>query len=120
MNYGHHPQRHLIRCVHNQVFPYENESQRPRTKIRAAVTLVRKIDKPANDVKYFVHDAVGRVRVILRDVTADLVEISEGFRMERVPAAYAERLPCAWVFTFRREKASSPSIGFTPPLFRSS
>lgn len=61
---------------------------------------------------------VGSVDVVLRDVVPNLVEVSERFGMERVAAHPAERRRS--LFSRNRLKASSPSIGLTRPLLRSS
>jgi len=62
-------------------------------------------------------DPVGIVRVLVCNVIAYVVEVFEGCRVESVTAAHAGRLRCASFFAFRWAKASSPSMGFTPPLF---
>ncbi len=84
------------------------------------MTPIRKMHEPANGIKYFEHNPVGSVRIFACNVIAYIDEVGERIWVERVAAAYAAPLRSAWVFAFRREKASSPSIGFTPPLFRSS
>src|SRR6516162_7270796 len=70
----------------------------------------------ANGVKDFCYHAVGCVRVVLCNVAAYVVQVPVGFRVKRV-SAHAGRLRSASVLAFRRAKASSPSIGFTLPLF---
>ena len=84
------------------------------------MTLLGKMHKATNGVQNFRDHPVSCVRVFLGNVVAYLVEIRESVRMKRVATAYVDRLRRAWVFAFRRAKASSPSIGFTVPLFRSS
>ena len=84
------------------------------------MTLIGKRHQPANGIEDFGREPVGRIRTVHRNVIKYAVEIREGFRMKCVATAYAERSRCACVFAFRRAKASSPSIGFTIPLFRSS
>jgi hypothetical protein len=69
--------------------------------------------------RFVVAHPVGCVRVVLCNVTAYVVEVRVGFGVKRI-SAHAERLRCASVFAFRRAKASSPSMGFTLPFFRSS
>ena len=61
---------------------------------------------------------VGGVNVVFRDLLPDFVEIRERFRMESVAAHPAERR-CS-LLSRNRLNASSPSIGLTRPLLRSS
>jgi hypothetical protein len=84
------------------------------------MTLLGKMYKRTNGVKNFRHGPVGCVRALPCNVIAYLVQVCEGAWVKRVATAYTERLRCASFFAFRRAKASSPSIGFTVPLFRSS
>lgn len=61
---------------------------------------------------------VGGIDVVIRDVFPNLVEICERIRMEGVAAhpRDSRRSPFSRSFL----NASSPSIGFTRPLLRSS
>jgi len=61
---------------------------------------------------------VGGIDVVLRDVFPNLVKIRERIRMEDVPAHPSDRR-CS-LFSRSFLNASSPSIGFTRPLLRSS
>ena len=61
---------------------------------------------------------VGGLDVVLRDVFPNLVEIGERIRMEGVAAHPPDRRRSLFSRSFLN--ASSPSIGFTRPLFRSS
>ena len=61
---------------------------------------------------------VSSVDVVLRDVLPDLVEIGERIRMEGVAAYPLDRRRS--LFSRRVLKASSPSIGLTRPVLRSS
>lgn len=80
---------------------------------------MRKCNQPANRAEDFVNYNIGRVGTLLRDVISNVVEISEGFRVKSI-TAQAVLLRCASVFAFKREKASSPSMGCTRPDFISS
>jgi hypothetical protein len=61
---------------------------------------------------------VGGIDVVLRDVFPNLVQIAERVRMESVAAHPPDRRRLLFSRSFL--KASSPSIGFTRPLLRSS
>ena len=61
---------------------------------------------------------VGGIDVVFRDVFTNLVEICERIRMEGLAAHPPERRRS--LFSRSVVKASSPSIGFTRPLLRSS
>ena len=61
---------------------------------------------------------VGGIDVVLRDVFSDLVEICERIGMESVAAHPPERRRSLFSRSFLI--ASSPSIGLTRPLWRSS
>ena len=114
------PQGFFLGCVGNQVFTHQNEPQGARGEVRAAVALMGKSYEPAKGVKNFRDDPIGCVRVFLGKVIADIVEVGVGFQVERLAAAHAGCLRCAWVLAFSRAKASSPSMGFIRPLFSSS
>ena len=61
---------------------------------------------------------VGGIDVILRDVLPNLVEVCKRIGMERVAAYPPDRRRSLFSRSFL--KASSPSMGFTRPLLRSS
>ena len=61
---------------------------------------------------------VGGIDVVFRDVFPNLVEICERIRMEGVAAHPPDRRRSLFSRSFLN--ASSPSIGFTRPLLRSS
>jgi len=82
------------------------------------VALTGKWNQGADGVKALSYYPVGGVPVVLCNVATN-VEVDLGFRVKRV-SAHAGRLRSASVFARRRAKASSPSMGFTLPLLRSS
>src|SRR6266852_2027340 len=120
VQHSNHPQGFFIGRVGNEVFTYKSEPQGPRTEVRALMALMWKRHKRANAVKNLRHDPVGCVRASLCNVIAYVVEVGEGFRVERVAVVHAWRLRCASVFALRRAKAPWPSMGLTLPLFSSS
>jgi hypothetical protein len=61
---------------------------------------------------------IGGIDVVLRDVFPNLVEIGERIRMKSVAAHPPDRRRS--LFSRSVLNASSPSIGFTRPLLRSS
>ena len=61
---------------------------------------------------------IGGINVVLRNVFPNLVEICERIRMEGVAAHPPDRRRSLFSRSFLN--ASSPSIGFTRPLLRSS
>ena len=61
---------------------------------------------------------VGGIDVVFRDVFPNLVEICERIRMEGLAAHPPDRRRSLFSRSFLN--ASSPSIGFTRPLLRSS
>jgi hypothetical protein len=63
-------------------------------------------------------NSVGGIDVVFRDLFPDLVEICERVRMEGVAAHPPDRRRS--LFSRSLPKASSPSIGVTRPLLRSS
>ncbi len=79
------------------------------------MAFVRESHKPPNRVKDLGHRAICDFRIAPCNVFAYVFEVREGPRMERVGADYDGPLRCASVFAFKREKASSPSMGFTRP-----
>jgi hypothetical protein len=65
-------------------------------------------------------EPIGCVRMFFSDVGTNIVEIGKRFQVKRVAAAYALLWRWISVLAFKREKASSPSMGCTRPDFRSS
>jgi hypothetical protein len=102
----------------SQVITHKSKPQGPRSEVRTSVALMG--GTRLRMVKVFQDDPVGCVRVLVCNVIAYVVEVFEGCRVESVTAAHAGLLRCASVFAFRRAKASSPSMGFTLSLFKSS
>lgn len=113
----HNPERALVRCVGDEVVPQQVESQRTRGQVRAAVPDVWRPGECTEGVEDLA-EAVGSVDAVFSDVFSNLVDVREGFRVESVTAHAPERR-CV-LFSRSRWNASSPLIGFTRPLLRSS
>src|SRR6185437_13956632 len=113
--------RLLIRCVGDQVFANQDETQRARSEIRSSVTGVRKGHHTPNPSQNLRSDATSGARVIFRDVLPDFGNILRCKRMKRKPAPCdhdTERRFSNSSSRLRRlSKNSSPSMGFTRPLF---
>jgi len=63
---------------------------------------------------------VGSVKIILSNEIPNLIEIDGGFRVEIVSAHEPGCERRATLFSRKRAITSSPVIGFTLPLFKSS
>ncbi len=115
----HDPKRYLVRCVGDEILvAHDMESQRSRGQVRASVSDVWGGNERAEGGEDVVDYAVGSVDVVFGDVFLNLVNVGERFGMEGVTVHASERR-CA-LFSRSRRNASSPSIGFTRSLFRSS
>ncbi len=119
MENGENPKRSLVRRVGDQIHTaHDMESQRARGQIGAAVPDVRRSGERSQSGKDIGDDTVGGVYVAVRNVFPNFSDIGERFGMESVTAHAPERR-CA-LFSRSLRNASSPSIGFTRPLLRSS
>src|SRR5437899_807981 len=114
-----HSKRLLVWCVGNEVLVARDvESQWSGGQIGTSVSDVRRGCQRAEDSVYVGEYAVSGVDVILRDVRPNLVELGERIGMKSVAAHPPDRRRSLFSRSFL--KASSPSIGFTLPLLRSS
>ena len=68
---------------------------------------------------YVVYFEVGGVQIVFSYITAYIVEVVIAIRMKLI-SIHSGRWRCASVFAINLLYASSPSIGCTLPLFRSS
>lgn len=102
-------------------YPGIATTERSRREIWPSVALVRELSEDADGIENLCGYPVCRVGDIVGYVFPDFADIFVRFWVERM-AAHAERRRLRWtsVFSIRRRKASSPSMGVTIPLSRSS
>lgn len=82
MGDGDHPQRSLVGRICNEVFTNRKEAQRQRREVRAPKALFGKLRQQPQPVEYLIHHPVGGVRAILRDISADFINIAVSLRVK--------------------------------------
>ena len=119
MQDGNDPYRVFVGRVGNEVIVNADETQRAGCQIRTAVAPVMEGNKTADNIENIRYRPIGGVNIVLGYLIPNLIEVGKRFRVESVPA-HAGPVRRSSLFSRRRAKASSPSMGFTRPLFRSS
>ena len=119
MHNGHNPQWLFVWRVGDKVVVLVRESQWPSGEIGAAIASMRKWYQSLNGVQNIGNHVVSGGGAILGDEISNLRKVVLYFRVKIVPGHC--RLACRAALRARKRAfISSPLMGFTLPLLRSS